>query len=225
MPKSSPECRIAKDRRSGDRHRPQGGVPWNVGGLCRAAEPGRADRNPFLLGISDRPARLQAEETAARRGLRFLVMRSPAAQCRSGGAAQPSLGPRCLSRGGAANPGGGRDLAIAGHGVAIDWLVKMVRLPAGRMLDHRLTREHWDPADIYALADRLARFFATARRVNIPPPVYLARIRAECRDSRRALLSTAVPSCSTQRNTSCAGSRPSSTAAKTCCCSDSTKAG
>jgi aminoglycoside phosphotransferase family enzyme len=87
----------------------------------------------------------------------------------------------------------GRDLAIAGSGVAIDWLVKMVRLPAGRMLDHRLTCEDWHRADIYALADRLARFFATARRVNIPPPVYLARIRAECRDSRHALQSSGGP--------------------------------
>jgi uncharacterized protein len=81
----------------------------------------------------------------------------------------------------------GCDLAIAGQGVVIDWLVKMIRLPAGHMLDRRLARGDWCRADINALADRLARFFATARRVNIPPPVYLARIRAECRDSRRAL--------------------------------------
>jgi len=81
----------------------------------------------------------------------------------------------------------GRNLAIAGSGVVIDWLVKMVRLPAGRMLDRRLARGDWCRAEIVALADRLARFFATARRVNFPPPVYLARIRAECRDSRRAL--------------------------------------
>src|SRR6516164_11230079 len=32
----------------------------------------------------------------------------------------------------------GCDLAIAGEGVAIDWLVQMVRLSAERMLDHRL---------------------------------------------------------------------------------------
>jgi len=87
----------------------------------------------------------------------------------------------------------GCDLAIAGQGVAIDWLVKMVRLPAERMLDHRLTRGDWCHADINALADRLARFFATARRVNIPPPVYLARIRAECRDSQHALQSSGSP--------------------------------
>jgi hypothetical protein len=66
----------------------------------------------------------------------------------------------------------------------------MIRLPAARMLDHRLTSQDWHRADIYALADCLARFFATARRVNIPPPVYFARIRAECRDSRHALQSS-----------------------------------
>ena len=87
----------------------------------------------------------------------------------------------------------GRDLAIAGPGVAIDWLVKMVRLPAARMLDYRLTCEDWHRADICALADRLARFFATARRVNIRAPAYLARFRAECRDSRHVLQSSGGP--------------------------------
>jgi len=84
----------------------------------------------------------------------------------------------------------GRDLAIAGPGVAIDWLVKMVRLPAERMLDHRLARGDWQWADINALADRLARFFAIARRADIQPTTYLDRFRAECRDSRRALRSS-----------------------------------
>ena len=84
----------------------------------------------------------------------------------------------------------GRDLAIAGPGVVIDWLVKMVRLPTRRMLDHRLARGGWQRADINALADRLARFFATGRRGDTDPKVYLDRFRAECRDSRRALRSS-----------------------------------
>ena len=87
----------------------------------------------------------------------------------------------------------GSDFAIAGKGVVIDWLVKMVRLPAGRMLDRRLAREDWCRADINALADRLARFFAAARRVDIRPAVYLGRLRAECRHSRRALESGGGP--------------------------------
>jgi aminoglycoside phosphotransferase family enzyme len=69
----------------------------------------------------------------------------------------------------------------------------MVRLPAGRMLDHRLARGDWQCADINALADRLARFFATARRADIRPTTYLDRFRAECRDSRRALRSSGGP--------------------------------
>jgi uncharacterized protein len=87
----------------------------------------------------------------------------------------------------------GRDLAIAGNGVVIDWLVKMVRLPAGRMLDHRLARGDWRRADFNALADRLGRFFAAARRGDIRPTAYLDRFRAECRDSRRALRSSGGP--------------------------------
>lgn len=79
------------------------------------------------------------------------------------------------------------DLAIAGEGVVIDWLVKMVRLPAERMLDHRLVRGDWHRADFNALADRLGRFFAAAPRAHIRPTAYLDRFRAECRDSLRAL--------------------------------------
>src|SRR6516162_131631 len=83
----------------------------------------------------------------------------------------------------------GCDLTIGGAGVVVDWLAEMVRLSAERMLDHRLARGDWRRADINALADRLARFFAAARRANISPTVYLDRFRAECDDSRLALQS------------------------------------
>jgi aminoglycoside phosphotransferase family enzyme len=84
-------------------------------------------------------------------------------------------------------------LAIAGRGAAVDCLVKMVRLPAERMLDRCLARGDWHRADIRALADRLARFFAAARRVNIQPATYLDRFHAECRASRHALHSSGGP--------------------------------
>jgi aminoglycoside phosphotransferase family enzyme len=87
----------------------------------------------------------------------------------------------------------GFDLAIAGEGAVIDWLVRMVRLPAGHMLDHRLARGDWHRADFNALADRLGRFFAAARRADIRPTTYLDRLHAECRDSRRALRSSGGP--------------------------------
>ena len=82
-------------------------------------------------------------------------------------------------------------LAIAGTGNIVDWLVQMRRLPAERMLDHRLTRGDWCYADIQVLAARLAGFFATARRANVEPRAYLERFRAECRSSRLALRDTA----------------------------------
>jgi uncharacterized protein len=85
------------------------------------------------------------------------------------------------------------DLEIAGEGVVIDWLVKMVRLPAERMLDHRLAQGDWRRADMKALGDRLVRFFATARRVIINPTLYLDRFRAECRYSCHALRSSGGP--------------------------------
>jgi aminoglycoside phosphotransferase family enzyme len=87
----------------------------------------------------------------------------------------------------------GCDLTIAGAGVVVDWLVEMVRLPAELMLDYRLARGDWNRAHINALADRLACFFATARRVNITPTWYLDRFRDECRDSRHALRSSGGP--------------------------------
>jgi uncharacterized protein len=56
-----------------------------------------------------------------------------------------------------------------------------------------LARSDLCRADINVLADRLARFFATARRVDIRPTTYLDRLRAECRASWHALESSGGP--------------------------------
>ncbi|MGC2199471.1 MAG: hypothetical protein WA633_04880 [Stellaceae bacterium] len=74
--------------------------------------------------------------------------------------------------------------ALGGKGVVVDWLVKMVRIPAEQMLDRRLTRGDWHFADIHALAACLAKFFASARRVHTDLPDYLERFRVECQSSR-----------------------------------------
>jgi aminoglycoside phosphotransferase family enzyme len=87
----------------------------------------------------------------------------------------------------------GHSWAIGGRGVVVDWLVKMVRLPAEQMLDRRLACGDWHYADIHALADCLAKFFATARRVPIEPIAYLDRFRGECRASRYAFRSSGSP--------------------------------
>jgi len=70
-------------------------------------------------------------------------------------------------------------LAIGGLGVSVDWLVKMRRLDANQMLDRRIMRADWHYAELEALAQRLAGFFATARRVRLSLPWLLARMRAE----------------------------------------------
>jgi aminoglycoside phosphotransferase family enzyme len=88
---------------------------------------------------------------------------------------------------------GGRALTIGGKGVTADWLVKMVRLPAERMLDRRLARSDWHYADIHALAGFLAKFFAMARPVPIQPMAYFDRFRAECRASRHAFYCNGSP--------------------------------
>ena len=87
----------------------------------------------------------------------------------------------------------GGALAIGGKGHAVDWLVKMVRLPAERMLDRRLSGGNWHYADIHALAGFLAKFFATAQRVPVPPFDYLDRFRSECRASRQAFHASGSP--------------------------------
>jgi uncharacterized protein len=87
----------------------------------------------------------------------------------------------------------GEELAIAGPDGIVDWLVKMVRLPAERMLDQRLARGDWHHADIHSLADRLARFFATASRVRMRPTTYLDRFDAECRSTQRAFRAIGGP--------------------------------
>lgn len=70
-------------------------------------------------------------------------------------------------------------LKLDGDGVPVDWLVKMVRLDANRMLDRRLASGNWHYHDLEALGRRLAGFFGSARRAVLPLPRYLAQIKGE----------------------------------------------
>jgi aminoglycoside phosphotransferase family enzyme len=80
----------------------------------------------------------------------------------------------------------GRGFSIGGEGRIVDWLVKMVRLPADHMLDRRIASGNLLAGDIEGLASRLAAFFAAARHVHVPPRAYSNRFRAECRLTLRA---------------------------------------
>ena len=77
-------------------------------------------------------------------------------------------------------------LKLGGSGTPVDWLVKMVRLDAGSMLDRRLVEGNWHYGELEAVAHRIAGFFAGAPRATLTPPAHLAQIR---RELRRALAS------------------------------------
>jgi uncharacterized protein len=84
-------------------------------------------------------------------------------------------------------------LALGGSGSPVDWVVKMVRLDAGRMLETRLIHGNWHFAELEVLACRLARFFATARAVRLSAPEAIARLRSELRASLTAFAAADEP--------------------------------
>ncbi len=76
---------------------------------------------------------------------------------------------------------------VEGTGAVIDWLVKMRRLPHGRMLDACIERNAVEPADVDRIAVVLTRFYADAKRAAFDGDEYLTRIAAEL-DAKRASL-------------------------------------
>jgi uncharacterized protein len=88
---------------------------------------------------------------------------------------------------------GAGKLAIGGPGRAVDWLLKMIRLDAGHMLERHLTRKDWRHAEIEALAHRLADFFVKARRARLTPAKWTARLRWELRASVAAFRTLGDP--------------------------------
>ncbi len=77
-------------------------------------------------------------------------------------------------------------LSIGGPGRPVNWLVKMVRLEAGYMFDRRLARRDWHYAELEALAQTLAGFFARARQIRLSAPQQNAGINAELHDTLAA---------------------------------------
>jgi aminoglycoside phosphotransferase family enzyme len=82
-------------------------------------------------------------------------------------------------------------LRLGADGHAVDWLVRMRRLPGARMLD-RLLREHaLKPAEIERAIERLSRFYCDAARVAMPPARYRERFVEEIAENRRELATPA----------------------------------
>lgn len=80
------------------------------------------------------------------------------------------------------------DLILDAPGEVVDWLVRMKRLPADRMLDRAILARTVEPDDVRNLTALLADFFASAVPVAIPPSEYRRRIADAITAQRRTLL-------------------------------------
>ena len=80
-------------------------------------------------------------------------------------------------------------LHLGGQGETVDWLVRMRRLPADRMLDHLLRSGAVTLPEITRLARRLAGFYAMATTEAITPEDYRQGLAARIGDNLRELTS------------------------------------
>lgn len=85
------------------------------------------------------------------------------------------------------------ELRLGGADSPVDWLVQMVRLEADRMLDKRLIEANWRFAELEALAQRLAQFFASAQRITAPPLAHVAHLRNEMHQALSAFSRVGEP--------------------------------
>jgi len=76
------------------------------------------------------------------------------------------------------------ELQLGGSGTPLDWLVKMRRLPAERMLDRAIADWRVTDGEVEAVAERLAAFYRAAPPIEFPPEAYRARFRAAIEDNR-----------------------------------------
>jgi aminoglycoside phosphotransferase family enzyme len=79
-------------------------------------------------------------------------------------------------------------LTFAGQGDPVDWLVKMRRLPAARMLDRLIEEGSAEPADVDPLVRVLVDFYRRARPCPISPAGYRRAIARGIEEARSALL-------------------------------------
>ncbi|MBI1900849.1 MAG: AAA family ATPase [Planctomycetia bacterium] len=80
---------------------------------------------------------------------------------------------------------------LGGSGTPVDWVVKMRRLPADRMLDKLIAAGQVSHAEVERLADRLMAFYRDAAPLVISAERYSARIEEHVRANRQELLAAA----------------------------------
>ncbi len=78
-------------------------------------------------------------------------------------------------------------LTLGDGGRIVDWVVKMRRLPAKRMLDRVIREGRLQPGDIEAVAEHLAAFYARREPVALSPERYRARLRRDITTNLEAL--------------------------------------
>jgi len=79
------------------------------------------------------------------------------------------------------------ELHLDGDGEVVDWLVKMRRLPAERMLDHVLRTGTVDAADVARVVAALGRAYRATPPVAIDPAAYRQRLADDIAANRREL--------------------------------------
>lgn len=82
-------------------------------------------------------------------------------------------------------------LVLGGAGPVVDWLVRMLRLPAARMLDYALVHDALEPGDLPRLAARLAAFHASLPAEPVDADVWVAQLRRQIGTRQRALAAPA----------------------------------
>jgi len=81
--------------------------------------------------------------------------------------------------------GGG--FRVGGSGHVVDWLVKMRRLPAERMLDRLIRERAYSVDDVRRVVAKLSRFYRGALPLALTPAAYRSRIAAGIDENLREL--------------------------------------
>ena len=79
------------------------------------------------------------------------------------------------------------NVRIEGQGAIIEWLVKMRRLPAGRMLDYLLQHDAIEPGEVHAVAEVLAYFYREGIPIRISGEDYCKQYEQNVHVNRDAL--------------------------------------
>lgn len=76
---------------------------------------------------------------------------------------------------------------LEAEGEAVEWLVKMRRLPAERMLDYRIRHDMLEPAELHELAEWLAHFYRERIPLKMSGDEYLRQYEENIRINHQTL--------------------------------------